>query len=139
MPHRVLILDDEKNLAQAAQWSVESVDRDIEPIIPVHTVEDAKQQFEQFRPEFLYALVDLDMGNVPATQQGEAFLQWLYEQGDLQRISVLVFSSYEDRLSSLRHTIGRQVRSFKRTASDADFDLQIRRFVTQTLKHVRPN
>ncbi len=138
MPHRVLILDDDEFLAQAAQWSVESVDRDIFPIIPVHTVDNAKQQFEQYRSAFLYAIVDLDMGNLPSTQQGEAFLEWLAEQGELQRVSVLVLSSYEVRLSSLRPDVSRHVQWYRRTASDADFDAAIRRFVTQALRRAPP-
>lgn len=134
MPHKVLILDNNKYLAEGIKASVESVDRDTEPIKPVHTVDDAKAQIEGHISEFLYALVDLDMGNVSLAHQGEAFLEWLYERGDLQGIEVLVFSSYADRINRLPHSIARHVQIIKRTASDAKLDLQIRQFVSETLR-----
>jgi hypothetical protein len=140
MSHKVIILDDEGYMAQAIQWSVESADRDAQ-CITAHSVEEAKQKLDGHLSEFLYALVDLHMGNrMPRAQQGEAFLEWLSDTGGLQRIAVLVLSSYESRLSNLPGRILRHVQTRTRTASDAEEDLAIRRFVEKAIRQrARPD
>jgi hypothetical protein len=133
MPHKVLILDDKQTRAQGVQWSAELVDRDAE-FVTANTVDAAKSLLDTHISDYLYAVVDLDMGrSTPLAQQGETFLQWLSDHGALRSISVLVFSTYIERISELPRSITQGIRVAKRTASDGDNDRTIRSFVEDVM------
>lgn len=137
MTHKAFILDDDEDMAVAIEQSIRSEDRDV-TVVSTRNARDAKDRLDGHCSEYLYGIVDLHLSNDPSRNlHGEAFLDWLDSSGWLQRVSVLVVSSYQDRLDSLPRNVAKYVTVKKKSASYADNSRMIRQFIEKVLAQPR--